>query len=457
MRDDSIKYLFRADDGYNGGDINCKDCNSDIGITDHIYRGSTLKTKYISMTKSIGRAAYHYSLGDKKHIRENRTPIILIDYNNIPEKDKENRIREFYNFNNQEDLDKLKSTRPANFARGAQEVVTSYSIPQECIREIPPIFVDIIYAFEEHKEIQEILCDMVFSEKYEDITKLITKTMKFNDIERKFMESYYDIEFEGDGNIVRKSGKKLPKLGTVTKTILQPYMKEKFGDIMGKSTTINSDEIGNSDISEYIRVQILKNIIGRTEFRNIIGKEIIKNRDISQMDKKEIEFLVRCSNILKSPQYLGVIEGRYNHMMAMKTYSGRIDKAKSSSATESQSMSGYMMPGGLYIEYKDMKGLNGERSIVLPCGINYVIDEYGNVEGYDPISMKIAKERGEKKYEITHREVALKEMKKREEIERLGIKCLAETDVNVEERAKFMKLIRNFVKSKGLRNTLEER
>ena len=99
MRDNSVKYLFRADYDYNGGNIECKDSNSDASLRVHLQSGSAqnIKTKYISMTQSIGIAAYHYALGDKKNPREDRAPVVLIDYTNIPDTDDQNRTREFYN------------------------------------------------------------------------------------------------------------------------------------------------------------------------------------------------------------------------------------------------------------------------------------------------------------------------------------------------------------------------
>ena len=478
MRNNSPKYLFRADYDYNGGNIECKDCNSKKSLRTHIQSGSkpNVKTKYISMTQSIGISAYHYALGDKKNPREDRAPIVLIDYDNIPDTDEQNRKREFYN--SITDENKSITGSALRFAQAVQEVVTSYSIPQECLKEIPPILVDVIYAFEHNdfnlstqreefgmvddpevqkykysrvseetqKYVQELLCDLVFSGDYSEITNLLTQKMPFNDIEKKFMEKYYDIDFENGGNILRKDGKNLPKLETVTQTTLNPYLKEKFGS---KYSTFSFTD---PDISHYVRGQIVNNIIENADFRDLLVKQHLKHigkEDISQCTSDELSTLenIKNPNITKS-QYLGIVEGKYNQTMSKETYA------------KYETKPGCMLPGGLYVSSKDeMKSSErGHHHFLIPCGMSYITDENGNVEGFRAMDKPIEKLPGDKYFHVN--DVFANIHNKEDEalhnlIESVGTTFLHMADsIDKQKRVDLKSLTNGYVKSKALEQCL---
>lgn len=478
MKNNSVKYLFRADYDYNGGNIECKDSNSDASLRVHLQSGSAqnIKTKYISMTQSIGIAAYHYALGDKKNPREDRAPVVLIDYTNIPDTDDQNRTREFYNSSTDEN--KSITGRPLHFAKAAQEVVTSYSIPEECLKEIPPILVDIIYAFEYNdfnlatqreengivddpeitkyksskisektqKYIQELLCDLVFSEDYSEITNLLTQKIPFNDIEKKFMEKYYDIDFENGGNILRKDGKHLPKLETVTQTTLTPYLKEKFG------SKYNSYSFTDPDISHYVRGQIVNNIIENSDFRNLLIKQHLKHigkEDISQCTSDERSTLenIKNTNITKS-QYLGIVEGKYNQTMSKDIYASY------------QKKPGCMLPGGLYVAKKpEMKNTeHGYHSFKIPYGMSYITDENGNVEGLQAIYKTIESLPGERNFKIDDviaRTTKTNKDSIHELIESLGMTFLHKADsIDSQKRVQLKSLTTGYIKSNTLNQWL---
>lgn len=470
MRNNGPKYLFRADYGYNGGNIECEDSNSDTSLKVHIQSGSdpSIKTKYISMTQSIGIAAYHYALGDQKNPQKDRAPIVLIDYNNIPDTDEQNRTREFYNSN----IDEHKSITGTvkNFAKASQEVVTSYSIPEECLREIPPILVDIIYAFEYNdfnletqsmrnspkinqyksskiaeetqKYIQELLCDLVFSGDYSKITNLFTKKIPFNDIEKKFMEEYYAIDFQNSGNILRKNGKTLPKLETVTQSTLNPYLKEKFGN------KYSPFSFTDPDISHYIRGQIINNIIENPDFRELLVEQYLKHigkKELSQCTADELATLknIRNPNITLS-QYIGIVEGKYNKTMSKEIYAKK------------QKKPGCMLPGGLYVaKIPEMSTYERDHhAFKLPYGMSYITDENGNVEGFQTIIKIIESLPGEKDFKIddtiaryTNNHSNLIE----KFIENMGRTFLRMADsIDSQKRVELGILTRSYIKSKTL-------
>ena len=296
------------------------------------------------------------------------------------------------------------------------------------------------------KYIQELLCDLVFSEDYSEITNLLTQKIPFNDIEKKFMEKYYDIDFENGGNILRKDGKHLPKLETVTQTTLTPYLKEKFG------SKYNSYSFTDPDISHYVRGQIVNNIIENSDFRNLLIKQHLKHigkEDISQCTSDERSTLenIKNTNITKS-QYLGIVEGKYNQTMSKDIYASY------------QKKPGCMLPGGLYVAKKpEMKNTeHGYHSFKIPYGMSYITDENGNVEGLQAIYKTIESLPGERNFKIDDviaRTTKTNKDSIHELIESLGMTFLHKADsIDSQKRVQLKSLTTGYIKSNTLNQWL---
>lgn len=220
--------------------IKCKEKDSDKSLSYHVNFGSkkNVKTKFISTSKKIGIAAYKYAIGKANENRNKRAKIVLIDLDKLPKGQK------YYDLTNDSVLKEQKINRMSkNYCKSDAEVTIEGDIGPECIKEIPPMLVDILFALESsgnaNKMFYDILLDRVVNDDM-DIDKIIERC-KLNKLEHRFIELYYK-----DMNNMKKTGEQI------------------LSEILNDDKEYNIEFIANS-----IRTQIIKNVVSSQLHRDL--------------------------------------------------------------------------------------------------------------------------------------------------------------------------------------------
>lgn len=220
--------------------IKCKEKDSDKSLSYHVNFGSkkNVKTKYISTSKKIGIAAYKYAIGKVNENRIKRSKIVLIDLDKLPKEQK------YYDLTDETVLKEQKISRMSkNYCKSDAEVTIEGDIGPECVKEIPPMLVDILFALESSGNANKMFYDMLLDRVAEgdmELDKIIEKC-KFNKLEQNFIKSYYT-----DMN----------QLEETAKQILPEMLDEKKED--------NREFIANC-----IRTQIIKNVVASQLHRDL--------------------------------------------------------------------------------------------------------------------------------------------------------------------------------------------
>ncbi|MCX8075293.1 MAG: hypothetical protein N2749_06905 [Clostridia bacterium] len=203
------RFIYRTTRHFEKGkDIECKDKDSKHDIEYHVAQGSKggVKTKYLSCTENIG-VAISYSFGYSKNTSNvKRKSIILIDSSKMNDEEK-SRV---YDLNDKEVLDKyitIKQTK--DYARASREVIVDTSIPSKACVEIPPLFVDILFALETEENnfnygvarkdnmsnesygiIKNLLLEMI-ADKDPSLTNILNE-LNLEEPEKLFINEYYN-------------------------------------------------------------------------------------------------------------------------------------------------------------------------------------------------------------------------------------------------------------------------
>ena len=220
--------------------IKCKEKDSDKSLSYHVNFGSkkNVKTKYISTSKKIGITAYKYAIGKVNEDRIKRSKIVLIDLDKLPKEQK------YYDLTDENVLKEHKISRMSkNYCKSDAEVTIEGDIGPECVKEIPPMLVDILFALESSGNANKMFYDMLLDRVAEgdmELDKIIEKC-KFNKLEQNFIKSYYT-----DMN----------QLEETAKQILPEMLDEKKED--------NREFIANC-----IRTQIIKNVVASQLHRDL--------------------------------------------------------------------------------------------------------------------------------------------------------------------------------------------
>ena len=170
--------------------IKCKEKDSDKSLSYHVNFGSkkNVKTKYISTSKKIGITAYKYAIGKVNEDRIKRSKVVLIDLDKLPKEQK------YYDLTDENVLKEHKISRMSkNYCKSDAEVTIEGDIGPECVKEIPPMLVDILYALESSGNANKMFYDMLLDRVAEgdmDLDKIVEKC-KFNKLEQDFIKSYY--------------------------------------------------------------------------------------------------------------------------------------------------------------------------------------------------------------------------------------------------------------------------
>jgi len=228
-------FVYRAQHGVKPGeDIVCKDPKSPITLFTFIKLGSNCKTKFISTTKLIGVASHKYAVNcDKGDVPsyEKRAQIIVADLHKMGEKihncSDDTHLREvkddslqeklrIYQDKNIPDREKMAINQVFYRTKADMEIIAEDRIPAESYREIPPILVDVLDAFEqvsipaealEQKQVQKkhqyedtrsqrtedimsIINEMIMKDGATDLIQAIGE-MEFNPIESFVFSKYY--------------------------------------------------------------------------------------------------------------------------------------------------------------------------------------------------------------------------------------------------------------------------
>ena len=290
------KYMYRAEPEYTAGNaIKCLDSDSKATIDDHVSWGSKIdkcgnkrfKSKYISCTKNIGVATV-YSLGPTQKLFSVRQPVVLI---NLEELQKTG--TKIYDLTNSDvRKENLYSTLAIKYAPASQEVIVENEIPSQCVKRIPTLFVDILQALEccrydsniENNSkyspklydiITETLCDMIMKD---DINiASVLSNMEFSEIEKNFVKDYY----------------------CSSKPISEKKLSEKYFS-------------GNMEVTECMRVKIVKDIVRSMGFRGMIYNELAASKNImAELTEKEVQnmfVLLAGKKVNPVEQYVGLMD-----------------------------------------------------------------------------------------------------------------------------------------------------
>lgn len=290
------KYMYRAEPGYTvGSAIKCSDTNSKATIDDHVSWGSKIdksgnkkfKSKYISCTKNIGVATI-YSLGPTEKLSSVRQPVVLINLEELSKNE-----TNIYDLTDAETRkENLYSTLAIKYAPASQEVIVENEIPSQCIKRIPTLFVDILQALECCKYdsnignnskyspklydiITETLCDMIMKDDI-NIANILSN-MEFSEIEKHFIKDYY----------------------CSSKPISEKELSEKYFS-------------GNMEVTECMRVKIVKDVVKSMGFRGMIYNELSQNKNImSELSEKEVQnmfVLLAGKKVNPIEQYVGLMD-----------------------------------------------------------------------------------------------------------------------------------------------------
>lgn len=228
------EYSYRAaPELINGKDIECKNPRGRTDIIEFIANGSTKirKTKFISTSKLLGVVVNKHALGKKdlmtnefigilkdgEFIKGKRAPIILVDLDAVRKrekeenKDKEDKETYVYDCSTEERMENInipqekkqgKKWEKAKInANADREVIITYCIKANEYKQVPPILVDVLDAFEQVNTEDSKLCmqainDMIMGNpenETSDIEKImnIINNMQFNEIEKYIITEYY--------------------------------------------------------------------------------------------------------------------------------------------------------------------------------------------------------------------------------------------------------------------------
>ena len=236
------EYLYRAAPELNEGeDILCKNAEDNTNIVDFIVKGSkevknpakAMKTKFISTSKLIGVVINKHTLGMKGRkdgsfkgilkngelVRGKRAPVILVDMTAIRKREKEvnkNRSKDnketyIYDCSTSEDMEKInimeeekqgrKWKNAKDFANSDKEVIIKYCIRNNEYKQIPPVLVDVLDAFEQINNEDSKLCmqainDIIMESSRDENDKLYKimntiENMQFNEFEKYIITEYY--------------------------------------------------------------------------------------------------------------------------------------------------------------------------------------------------------------------------------------------------------------------------
>lgn len=348
------KYLFRASPGYEPGQkIICKnpDFKDDIikSMIDHILHGTNVETRFISCTKSMG-VTNSYSFGQASNKQESilnnkRSPIVLIDKSKIGKElfdttEGENARLLFKESINNEDL--------LDWILSSQEVLAEYEIPANAIKQIPPIFADLIRAYEickynnensennvqqEHmrtyNHLMQFICDGIMDGKIDNdfISKMFSE-VKLSWIEGFFINNFYgknpktigqmldimcrnDDEFSDNAestyifnairtNLIRKIGESKTLRKYFYDAAAEKYQNGqiKIGDAAGIAKCLSQEQI----LEDYIEFYDGKYMHRTTSYSNQkLKKEILKENNIehkSYKDDNEKQYVIGgCTGI----------------------------------------------------------------------------------------------------------------------------------------------------------------
>lgn len=286
------KYLFRAQPGYKPGeDVLGKDINSDVSALEHIAKGTSRKSKFISTTPKIATAVT-YLLGkvrkNKGKIADGvedhvRTPVLLIDCDKLKEyniathdtegiKPKPTNGEDVVTPEDRAFWEEQKENygnylnMAIKFGLSSREVLVESIIPRDCIREIPMICVDMIEALED--------CEAVFPKLYEPLKDVILEKIMTDDEE--FKKIIADIHFDG----------KLQEFYEAYYIEGNKSLKEVAMSVFGK------DDAEGLLLANCSRVQIIKDIFSKFDLRsgNPLFYMLYDGVDESLKERREFVF-----------------------------------------------------------------------------------------------------------------------------------------------------------------------
>ena len=273
-------YVYRSSpEMEKGKDIPCKDPNSPANIVTFIRNGSVMATKFISTTKLLGVCTQKYSVGLKKAgkvIPGKRPPVVLVDLDNIKDEIHDCSTDEALKAITKEELNEAgiedKSSKAWKMAidrtKADREIILEYKIPLEAYREIPPMLVDVLDAFEQANTLDSKFCmkvinDMIMEDKANELIDIIDN-IKFNEVEQIIISEYYE---------------KMNNMNQVS---------QDFGQYVDDKVLKNLETSKNNSMLKYvtaIKAQITKNILSNEEFRQKIET---RKKEIQKEEKGEI-------------------------------------------------------------------------------------------------------------------------------------------------------------------------
>ncbi len=335
------RYLFRAHPNYNTNEsVICKNAYDNHDISYHIFKGTTVPTKYISTTKNLP-IAISYSIGqDIMHTKP--VDILLIDTSQLP------KDTIMYDCLDEKIIKELKNSgypSAQNFAASSEEVLFEEKIDGAAIKRIPNIYLYILNAL----EIQKCSFYPMEDENYQVLIDILLNMINTNDTRllefiRNDKNNPYYIEL---------SNLEQHLLSCMTKSSDKAMSMHDIAEELFEKSD-------NSDMAiQCLKVHTIKKLTDSKGFRNMLFDVLNENPDLF-LDDKEFINPVKLMDLLKgnkpiTPDYCEKYSGQISRVTTpqyRKAYKKKYDLKELSSQQKQKFVLGgtfsYEEPKGYY-------------------------------------------------------------------------------------------------------------
>ena len=182
-----------------------------ISLYSFIVSGSRIDSRFISLTDYMSIADIKFGSLDptNKPKRDSRFVVVDLDLLN-QEKIHLAPGEECFKHTNSLNGMAINATESDN------EIIYEDEIPEKAYREINPLLVDILTAYDNNwinDKQKDKICELLFQGKSEELIQKLFSGTKPNFIEKLFIEKYYGIIFDEQGNATINPDRSQPLIG----------------------------------------------------------------------------------------------------------------------------------------------------------------------------------------------------------------------------------------------------
>lgn len=254
------RYVFRALNQEDIDNRNASDEKQSIfakapgdtrySLFNFIMSGSRLRTRFIAMTDRVSIADIKYGSLNPTEATKRDSVVVLIDLDKLnPNLIHDGPAAECFKVNGSINNSAINATEADN------EVIYENEIKPDCYHEIPPLLLDIMTAYEitnikdTHKD---KICDLIVKGKSEELMTKLFSNVELNPIEKFFVEKYYGLNFDDNGNVKINKEKNQPLKGDMI--AVEEALKKEFNIIA------NNYELPKALLARCIHTKIIKSL-----------------------------------------------------------------------------------------------------------------------------------------------------------------------------------------------------